>query len=292
MKFKKIGILAVSLMSVGLITTGCSSEDNNNSIIQGIQDFFNQKDVKETVRKKVTETIDKYNDKSEHKNIASDGDFKTTYDELSKLDFNSGDNIVYTVNNNESTLNIADWAGPKIEYSDLDELNRTQTALAHLSKENYGKSEGRSGQRWNPTGWNNQAKKINGKKTDVHNRGHLIAYTITFNLDNNGKPSKGEAGSIDNPKNLFTQSAYSNQVTFQKYEGIVRDSIKAGHKVLYRVQPVFRNDEKMARGLWAQAVSDDGKVNFNVYIFNVQPNISYDYSTGKSSVDKNMIVND
>lgn len=292
MKAKKISALVVALMSFGLVTTGCSSENNDNSIIKIIQEFFNNDEVKDAIKEKANKTIDEYTSKSKNKNVSSSGDFTETYNKLSKLEFNSGDNIVYTVNDNKSTLNPSEWAGPKIEYSDLDDLNRTQTALAHLTKENYGKSEGRSGQRWNPTGWNNQSKKIDGKKTDVHNRGHLIAYTISFNLDDDGNKKEGELGSIDNPKNLFTQTAYSNQVTFQRYEELVRNAIKDGHKVLYRVQPVFRDNEKMARGLWAQAISDDESVNFNVYIFNVQPNISYNYLNGTSKIDKNMNVND
>lgn len=222
--------------------------------------------------------------------LSNANDFDQTAKELSEMDYTPGTAIDTVVNDSKSTLNIADWKGPQIEYSNLDELNRTGTAVAHLTKENWGPSEGRAGQKWSPTAWNNQAKKVDGKDVRPMDRGHLIAYTLSFNLDNDGKQTQGEDGSIDNPKNLISQTSYSNRGTYQKYEEQVRKSIKDGHKVIFRVQPIYRGDELMARGVWAQAVSDDGMLNFNVYVHNVQPNFKFDYSTGKSVIDKTMIV--
>ena len=46
----------------------------------------------------------------------------------------------------------------------------------------------------------------------------------------------------------------------------------------------------MARGIHLQAISTDRSLNFNVYIFNVQPGYSFNYQTGKATVDKNMYV--
>ena len=55
--------------------------------------------------------------------------------------------------------------------------------------------------------------------------------------------------------------------------------------VLYRVTPVFKDDELVARGVQMEAYSieDSGKgIQFNVYCYNVQPGIEIDYSTGES----------
>ena len=210
--------------------------------------------------------------------------------ELNQKEFKSGMAIKEDVNSGKSTLNPSEWVGPKITYSPLDSENRVGAATAYLTKENYGKSEGREGQKWSPTGWHNQALKVNGKRVFPQNRGHLIGYTMTFNLDSDGNKKTGELGSIDNPKNLFSQSAYSNQVTFQTYEEMVRTSIKKGSKVTYRVEPIFKDNELMARGLWAQAVSDTGDLNFNVYIYNVQPGVEFNYSTGTSKASPNFEV--
>ncbi len=46
----------------------------------------------------------------------------------------------------------------------------------------------------------------------------------------------------------------------------------------------------MARGINLQALSTDKSLDFNVYIFNVQPGISFDYETGRSRIDRNMQV--
>lgn len=226
----------------------------------------------------------------ESNNVEMSEDETGTYSSLASLDFNSGDNAVITVNDNKSTLNPADWTESHVVYSSLDDELRAGVATAYLNQTNVGPSEGRGSQSWKPTGWKNHAKRINGKKVTPFDRGHLIAYTLTFNLDDDGNYASGHEGSENNPKNLVTQTSYSNRTLFQKYEGLVRDELKSGGKVIYRVQPVFRDNEKLARGFWLQAVSLDGDVNFNVYIFNVMDNLTFNYSDGSSTVDTSMSV--
>ena len=46
----------------------------------------------------------------------------------------------------------------------------------------------------------------------------------------------------------------------------------------------------MARGIHLEAISTDRTLNFNVYLFNVQPGIQFDYATGRSHVDQTMKV--
>ena len=48
----------------------------------------------------------------------------------------------------------------------------------------------------------------------------------------------------------------------------------------------------MARGVWAQAVSDTGDLNFNIYLYNVEPGVAFDYNSGQSSLDPQMKVKD
>ena len=55
--------------------------------------------------------------------------------------------------------------------------------------------------------------------------------------------------------------------------------------VLYRVTPNFKEDNLLASGVEIEAysVEDNGEgICFNVYIYNVQPEINIDYKTGKS----------
>lgn len=195
-----------------------------------------------------------------------------TDSELANLEPEGRDSV--EVNGNKSALDFSNWTTEHIEYSPLDNLNRAGKATAYLSKINYGKSEGRESQTWRPTGWiNNQ---------HCFDRGHLIAYTLSFNFDDDGNLAMGELGSIDNPKNLFTQTSHCNRVSMQKYEQLVREAIQQGHKVVYEVSPIFKGNELLARGVHLQAISEDGSLNFNTYLFNTDNNYNFDYSTGRA----------
>lgn len=212
---------------------------------------------------------------------------QNTYNELAQLDFKSGDYAVKTVNNNKSTVNLNDWKSSHVVYGNLDQLNRTTFVTAYIDKSNLGKSEGRDAQRWQPTGWHQ--KFVDGKP--IYNRGHLLAYTSSFNLDMDGNFKRGEQGSIDNPKNLGTQSAFSNQQVQTTFETDIRNAQKInGNKVIYQIVTVFRGDEKMPRGYWLQAKDSKGTLDFNVYEFNVQPGMQFDYTTGASKVDRGLKV--
>ncbi|MFC6295499.1 DNA/RNA non-specific endonuclease [Lactiplantibacillus daoliensis] len=218
------------------------------------------------------------------------GNDQTTYANLAKQTYQSGGPAAIKVNSGKSTLQSSLWKNSKIDYGNLDSLNRTTTDTAYLSKDNLGRSAGRAAQTWSPTGWHNQPVTVNGKRVFPQNRGHLIAYTISFNLTKDGQFQSGQDGSLDNPKNLATQTAYSNQRTMQIYEDQVRTALEQGKKVIYRVTTVFRGNELMPRGYWSQAVSTDGSVNFNVYIWNVEPGVSFDYATGRGKADSSMQV--
>lgn len=156
-----------------------------------------------------------------------------SYDYLADKEFKSGDKPAIQVNNGKSTLAASKWKHSKIEYGDLDNRNRTTTDTAYLDRHNLGKSAGRTPQTWNPTGWHNQPIRVSGSRVYPQNRGHPLAYTVTFNFDDNGNYKSGENGSLDNPKNLTTQTAFSNQKTMQIYEGRVRDAMAHGKKVIY-----------------------------------------------------------
>lgn len=214
---------------------------------------------------------------------------KSVYQQLSNLDFLSGNSAVVEINGNHSTLDTDEWKENHVYYGDLDELNRTTTVTAYIDKKNLGKSEGRSRQVWKPTGWNQ--KTVDGEP--IYNRGHLLAYTSSFNFDLDGNYVQGEDGSEDNPKNLATQTAYSNQKVQIKYETKVRNAQKInGNKVVYQITTVFRGNELMPRGYWLQAKDTNGTLDFNVYEFNVQPNVQFDYATGKATIDRQMKIND
>lgn len=204
--------------------------------------------------------------------------------QLANMDFVSGSSDIVVINNNVPTFTYQDFSTPAINYSNLDNLNRAGQATAYLTKQNLVKSEGREGQTFLPTGFHK-----NGKQ----DRGHLIAYTISGAFDNNGQfNSSIKEGSTNNPLNLFTQTSSSNRGSMQEFENQVRNALKNGSKVIYKVTPIFKDDELMARGVWLEAVSNDNSVSFNVYLHNVADGYRFDYMTGRKTSDKTMIVAD
>ncbi len=194
---------------------------------------------------------------------------KKEYRKLANLKYKSGENVVVFVNGNNSTLK-KNWNKNRIFYQNLDNLNRTSSSVtAYLDSKNLVKH--------NPG-------------QEIYNRGHLIAYSLSNGINKFGKYTGKANGDLDNPKNLFTQTAYTNQNVQTYYENQVREAMYSGQKVIYQATPIFRGSEKMARGVNLQAISMDGIINFNVYIFNVQPGFRFDYQTGRAIRDINMKV--
>ena len=190
---------------------------------------------------------------------------------LPKLNY-SGKDIV-TVNGNKPSFSKATKSktkGPWQKYSNLDYLNRAHTANALLNSRLMPRSE-REPLYVNPTGWHN--KRISSGW--LYNRCHLIGYQLT--------------GQNNNLKNLITGTRQLNDPDMLKYENRVADYIKASgnHYVRYRVTPIWRGNELLARGVQMEAQSiGDNSVRFNVYIFNVQPGVTLNYKDGTSRVGK------
>ncbi len=210
---------------------------------------------------------------------------KNEYRKLAALNYKSGENVVVFVNKNNSTLKTK-WTKNQIFYQNLDSLNRTSSSVtAYLDSKNLVQYSKRTRQTWRPTGWHG-----NRPGQEIYNRGHLIAYSLSNGINKFGKYTGKSNGDLDNPKNLFTQTAYTNQDVQTYYENQVREAMYSEQKVIYQATPIFRGTEKMARGINLQAVSTDGMLNFNVYIFNVQPGYSFDYQNGRAYVNNNMKV--
>lgn len=120
-----------------------------------------------------------------------------------------------------------------------------------------------------PTGWRyNKYDDIDGKY--LYNRCHLLAFQLT--------------GENANKLNLITGTRYLNVVGMLPFEHRVADYIRrTGNHVLYRVTPIFKGQELVARGVNIEALSveDEGRgVRFNVFVYNVQPGIEINYANG------------
>lgn len=179
------------------------------------------------------------------------------------------------LNNNFPAFSEKDKKNPTFEYySPLDNLGRCGVASANLAKELMPTTERGPMGHIKPTGWH--TVKYPEQIGDVYlfNRCHLIAFSL--------------AGENDNVQNLITGTRFMNvsgMLPFEKEVGSYIDT--TNNHVLYRVIPYFSGNELVARGVQMEAFSleDNGSgICFNVFVYNVQPGIGIDYSTGESWV--------
>lgn len=156
-------------------------------------------------------------------------------------------------------------------YSELDSLGRCGTAFACLGQDLMPRGERGDISGIHPTGWHSvQYDFIDGK--NLYNRCHLIGWQLS--------------GEDANRKNLITGTRYMNVEGMLPFENMVADYIKeTGCHVLYRVTPVFQGSNLVADGVLMEAMSveDQGdSISFCVFVPNVQPGVSIDYSDGSS----------
>lgn len=180
------------------------------------------------------------------------------------------------INNNNPNFKEEDKKTETFEkYGELDLLGRCTKAYANLSKETMPTEEREPIGMIKPTGWKySKYDFIDGKY--LYNRCHLIGFQL--------------AGENANKKNLITCTRFANASTMLEFENKVANYIKrTNNHVLYRVTPIFKDTELVARGIQMEAysVEDSGRgVKFNVYVYNVQDGITIDYQTGNNYLSK------
>ena len=160
-------------------------------------------------------------------------------------------------------------------YSELDSLGRCGACYANICKEIMPTEERGSIGMVKPTGWHTVKYDCITDRY-LYNRCHLIGYQL--------------AGENANEKNLITGTRYLNVDGMLPFENEVADYVdETDNHVLYRVTPVFSDDNLVASGviIEAKSVEDKGAgLQFNVYCYNVQPGISIDYIDGQSWENK------
>ncbi len=204
-------------------------------------------------------------------------DAKTTIESATTYEsYNIDDIPVYTENiyvvlndniplftDNDKEKNIFE------EYMPLDNLNRAGTAYAKIDSSLMPTEDRESIGTVKPSGWQTVKYDIVSGKY-LYNRSHLIGFQLT--------------GENANEENLITGTRYFNVEGMLPFENMVADYIKeTGNPVLYRVTPVYDGDNLVASGVIMEALSTlDDEIMFNVYVYNVQPGVTINYSDGTS----------
>lgn len=174
------------------------------------------------------------------------------------------------INDNEPNFTEVDFTEESYEYySELDIYGRCGVAVANIGLDLMPTEKRESIGQVKPSGWKT-AKYDNVDGKYLYNRCHLIGFQLS--------------GENANEKNLITGTRYMNTEGMLPFENMVADYIKeTGNHVLYRVTPIFEEDNLVASGVHmeAKSVEDEGDgICFNVYVYNIQPGIEIDYATG------------
>lgn len=222
----------------------------------------------------ITTVKNKIKENKESDSSSNDSSTSTVSDVTNIPEFD-GENYYISLNNNIPDIDVSDGSKEFEIYSDLDSLGRCGVAYANLSQDTMPTEERGDISDVYPSGWEQKKYEIDGSEVYLYNRSHLIAFCL--------------AGENANEKNLITGTEYMNQQIMTQFENMVADYIdETDNHVLYRVTPVFTGNNLVADGVQMEALSveDDGSsIEFNVFVYNIEPGVNINYSTGESSLD-------
>ena len=192
----------------------------------------------------------------------------TSYD-LESIPEYSGEPYV-TIHDNVPFFSEEEFTTDAFEtYSELDDLGRCGTAYANICEDIMPtEKRGKIGM-IKPSGWHTvKYTGIDGNY--LYNRCHLIGYQLS--------------AENANEKNLITGTRYLNVTGMLPFENMVADYVnETGNHVLYRVTPIYNQENLVADGVLMEAQSvENDDLAFCVYCYNVQPGIEIDYHTGDS----------
>lgn len=161
------------------------------------------------------------------------------------------------------------WTATRESLEPLDSLGRCGAANSCIGPDGMPSGPRGDISSIEPTGWHTERYDfVEGEM--LFNRCHLIGHQLS--------------GDDAIPRNLITGTSYMNRDGMLPFENAIAAYVReSGNHVMYRVTPVFRGKELIARGVHMEAVSVEDKgegVSFNVFCYNVQPGIDIDYATG------------
>ena len=169
-------------------------------------------------------------------------------------------------------------------YMPLDDLGRSGSAIANVSLDTMpieivnknGKIKRGEIGSVRPSGWKTyKFDNVDGKY--LYNRCHLLGYQLT--------------AENANQENLITGTRYFNVQGMLPFENMVADYVKdsidvqnkTSSHVLYRVTPIFNENDLVAKGVLMEAQSlKNDDIQYCVFVYNIQPGITIDYSDGSA----------
>ena len=148
-----------------------------------------------------------------------------------------------------------------IQLTELDALGRAGSAMMCADEEDMQTGERGSISDIHPSGWHSNS---------IYNRSHLLMWKLS---------------GCNDERNLITGTESFNQDSMLEYEYMITSFLwdNEDMHVMYRVTPLFEDDELVARGVLMEAISveDQGEgLCFCVFCYNVEDGYDIDYSDG------------
>lgn len=255
-------IAATLLLSVSILISGCGQISSNPSLsIDTAKRFL---ETVEEARESITE-------KTDRESSIEESDIYT-WNGAERIPAYSGNPYV-SLNGNIPYFSEDEKITEAFEiYSDLDSLGRCGVAYANICEELMPTEKRGEIGSVKPSGWHSVKYPELISDTYLYNRCHLIGFQL--------------AGENANPKNLITGTRSLNIDGMLPFENQIADYVKeTGNHVLYRVTPIFYENDLVARGVEMEgySVEDSGDgICFHVFAYNVQSGITIDYATGDS----------
>lgn len=169
-------------------------------------------------------------------------------------------------------LPFEDWHTHVDSFSSLDALHRAGSAFVMISADTLCTDQRTERNLQRPTGWHTVRYDDLIPDKYLYNRCHLIARELY--------------GEKDELENLITGTRYFNVEGMLPYENQIFQYVrKTQNHVLYRVTPIYHEQDLLAAGVLMEAWSceDQGQgLTLCVYCHNAQPFIKIDYATGQS----------
>ncbi len=260
----KIYSLFLSLfIAFSLLITGCSSNINSK---------INKPEIIELNKENTSYKSEDYLTHKKNKNKPNITAPNFTINSIPKYN----NKPFSVVNNNVPFFLPSHMTTKSFEfYSELDNLGRCGFAFANIGTDIMPTEKRESISHIKPSGWHSvKYDNVDGK--NLYNRSHLIGFQLS--------------AENANKNNLITGTRYFNVNGMLPFENMVADYVKeTNNHVLYRVTPMFKDDNLICYGVLmeAKSVEDNGKgILFNVFVYNIQPEITIDYKTGESYLSK------
>lgn len=153
------------------------------------------------------------------------------------------------------------------QYFEIDEYGRSNGGIALISNNTKPLLIKKKLQYPDPYGW---TKNLNGKY--IFERCHIIAYNLSARANNK--------------KNIFIGTKTLNSSIMKRIENEVSNYVKKENvEVLYRVTVKYKGKNQIPTGVLIEAQSKDGNFKLCKFCYNIQKNISIDYSDGTIIAD-------